>query len=281
MNITKKRLAAAAASTAVALALPVAALASYGPARPTFQCVAPSNCPGPNYVTFNSYTNAPNYGDERAFFDGKDAAITASGGFQDVIQVRDGEEVYLRVYIHNNANPGIMAPFTALARNTTVRVLLPTSQKTDNFAAAMISADNATPGTVSDTLTFRGERPFKLSYVPGSAKFEYRPDGSTWTVSQVPDSIATSGANLGDIKGCFEYSGFVTLKAKVSMPGPTATPQPTQPTPAPAQPAVAKPLPETGPEAGLAAAAGTGAIGYAVRAYRRSRKALVDSLLNR
>src|SRR3981081_2481322 len=75
-----------------------AAVHAWSPDRPTFTMQNPAP-----YVTFNSITNNPDYGDERTFFDGKDAANTASGGFVDTVNVTSGETVLLRMYVHNNA----------------------------------------------------------------------------------------------------------------------------------------------------------------------------------
>src|SRR5665213_309731 len=101
-------------AAAVLIGLPAAVFAGFAPSdRQTFQCITPDNCPGANYVTFNSFTNAPNYGDERAFFDGKDAGVTGPGGYQDSIGVHDGQELVLRVYIHNNANPNACLLYTS------------------------------------------------------------------------------------------------------------------------------------------------------------------------
>src|SRR3982751_4507845 len=87
----------------MALAIPVVAFAGYSPSnRPTFTCSAPTVCNGPDHVVFNSFTNAPNYGDERAFLDSKDAANAAAGGFADSVSVHDGEEILVRAYVHNN-----------------------------------------------------------------------------------------------------------------------------------------------------------------------------------
>src|SRR6185436_18200923 len=69
------------------------------PERPTYTIANPAD-----HVTFNSITDNPNYGDERTFFDSKDAANTAAGGYADSTKVTNGEEVLLRVYVHNNAS---------------------------------------------------------------------------------------------------------------------------------------------------------------------------------
>src|SRR5690242_14541012 len=75
-----------------------AAAHAWFPDRPTFTMETPAS-----YVTFDSITDNPNEGDERAFFSAKDAANTNSGGFTHSADVTTGETVMLRMYVHNDA----------------------------------------------------------------------------------------------------------------------------------------------------------------------------------
>lgn len=227
---------------------PLAVYAGYAPSgRPTFQCITPTNCPGANYVVFNSFTNAPNYGDERPFLDGKDATITGSGGYQDSIGVRDGQRIVLRTYIHNNANPGAIGVAAATAHNTRLQVILPTSKKTSNTAAAQISADNASPGTVSDTVDFTGASPFTLAFDQSApVQITYRPNGTgDYVTRTVPSSAFTNAqtlnATFGDWKGCFEFGALVTMTITVRMPTTPTTPPPPTPKPPVTPPATTTP----------------------------------------
>lgn len=273
---TKMVLASLLAVTAPASAT-LSAYAGYAPStRPTFQCITPTNCPGANYVTFNSFTNAANYGDERAFFDGKDAGDTSANGYLDKINVHDGQRLTLRVYIHNNANPGAIGEAAATAHNTKMMVLLPTSKKTSNTAGAQISAENANPGTVSDTVDLTGDRPFTTTFDSSQpVQVTYRPNGTgNYVTRTLPSASLVSdhalSANFGDWKGCFEYSALVTMTVVVHMDTPP-TPQPpvTPPvvTTSKPKPPVATPttLVNTGPGevAGIvAAASAVGTIAY-------------------
>ncbi|HMH31261.1 MAG TPA: hypothetical protein VK534_02180 [Methylomirabilota bacterium] len=203
---------------------PLAVYAGYAPSsRPTYQCITPTNCPGADHVTFNSFTNAPNYGDERAFFDGKDAGITGSGGYQDAITVHDGQKLVLRTYIHNNANPNAIGEAAATAHNTRMQVLLPTSKKTTNTAASQITADNASPGTVSDTVDFSGASPFTVEFDKSApVQVTYRPNGAgDYVTNNLPGASfsndQTLNANFGDWKGCFNYAALVTMTITVHM----------------------------------------------------------------
>lgn len=250
------------AAAAIVL-LPSVAYAGYAPAgRPTFQCITPTNCPGANYVVFNSFTNAPNYGDERAFFDGKSASITGPGGYQDQLNnVKDGDRYVVRVYIHNNANPGLIGESAATSTNTRLMVLLPTSKRTSTHATAQVSADNANPGSVSDTIDFSGENPFTLTFDKSApVQVTYRPNGTGSTVTKTLSlasfaNDSTLNANFGNWKGCFEYSALVTMTVVVhskEIPPPPKPPKPpvTPPETPPQTPP--KSLPNTGPGAVLA-----------------------------
>jgi LPXTG-motif cell wall-anchored protein len=279
MSIKKISLVLATVSAAVLMPVSIA-IAGYAPAnRATFQCITPTNCPGANYVTFNSFTNAPNYGDERAFFDAKDAGITGPGGYQDSMTVRDGQKLVMRVYIHNNANPNSIGEAAATAHNTRMQVLLPTSQKTRNSAAAQITADNANPGTVSDTVDLHGANPFTIKFDRSApVQVTYRVNGQGDFVTRTLPSASfasdsTLNANFGDWKGCFNYAALITFTAVVNMPTPTTPTTPTTPkTETPKVKSVTT-LPNTGAGDVLglfAGASGLGAAGHFVtRRFRR------------
>lgn len=284
LKLRTKRALLSLIAVATIVGLPATALAGYAPSgRPTFQCITPTNCPGANYVVFNSFTNAPNYGDERAFFDGKDNTISGPGGYQDNITVHNGEELVLRVYIHNNANPGAIGFDAATAHNARMQVLLPQTQKTSNFAAAAVSADNANPGTVSDTVDFNGAAPFTMTYDESQpVQVTYRPNGTGDFVTNTLHSASFASdhvlnANFGDWHGCFNYAALVTFKVKVSMPTtppPPTPPKPpvTPPTTPPTTPAAPTSLVNTGPgsdAAIFAAVTVAGTIGYRLYLSRR------------
>jgi len=84
-----------------------------------------------------------------------------------------------------------------------------------------VSADNAQPQIVSDTVDFSGNGAFNLEYIPGSAR-EYNnavPGGMT-----LSDSIVSTGAPVGyrsptdTFPGCFQYTAIVTIKVRVKKP---------------------------------------------------------------
>lgn len=127
------------------------------------------------------------------------------------------------VYYHN----GIV---DSVAKNTTIKVTMP-SRTTNGTAvlAASISADGAE--TVTDTivnnqiigksgLTVNLDQDADLALVPGSIK--WYPNKSK-TAVELPmgqsgdEIVSASGLNIGDIKGCWDYSGYVTFAFKTKV----------------------------------------------------------------
>lgn len=248
---------------------PATVNAFYSPAdRPTFTWENAAS-----YVTFNSITNNPVAGDERPFLDGK--VTTAAGNNVDKINVKNNDEVVLRVYFHNNAK----ASLNLVSTNTKVKILLPKTPKTATYAAGYITSDNANPRVVADTVDFTGERPFNLEYVPGSARI------TTNALSNIAlnDSIVTDAGALigynslnGQVPGCANFSGWVTIRALVKMEAPPTPPTPPTPTPtspkAPEVTPVVRQLPDTGPGAVVGLFAGVSALagaGHYIVARRR------------
>lgn len=196
--------------------------ASWSPERETFTIDEPAD-----YVTFNSITDNPNYGDERTFFDAKPASHDEEGGFSDKIEVsdlEDGEKVTLRMYVHNNAKEELNGEDfegEGVAENTRVRAMLPEATDRALRPIGYISADNADPGEVSDTVDLHSDgRPFNLDFVEDSAKIHTnaKPDGMQLDNSIVEDEGAQIGYDKldGRVPGCFEYTGIVTLDVEVN-----------------------------------------------------------------
>lgn len=206
-------------ATVLAVAGTLGAAKAWYPDRQTFTIGNPAP-----YVTFDSITDNPNYGDERTFFDAKDAANTQTGGFTDLTNVTDGETVMLRMYVHNDAASNLntvsdgKGGYVGVATGAKARVYLPTATDTALRANAYISASNAKPGEVADTVDFRGATPFQVSYVPGSAVMYTNAVPSGFKLN---DSIVSTGAPIGyngangTIPGCMQYTGIITLKVKI------------------------------------------------------------------
>jgi uncharacterized repeat protein (TIGR01451 family) len=210
-----KKVIVAVASFALVAGIASQALAGFGPNRPTRVWSAAEN--GFDYVTFNSFTGVPNgIGDERNFLRG--VQVGRDNVWSDpVSNVNNDAEVEVKFYIHNNADSDLNdAPGKpGVAKNVTVRATLPTGSAQAQQITGYINADNATPNQIFDTLDLTGSNSgfFELAYVPGSAKLFT--NGQPTALS---DSLVTTGVNIGDQKGCFEYVREVTFRVRVKMP---------------------------------------------------------------
>ena len=142
--------------------------------------------------------------------------------YSDPVTGDAGDNFQAIVYYHN----GVV---DTVAGNTTVQVTIP--KETVNNRALMtasISADDA--AMVTDTvvngqivgqsgLTTILSKNATIDFVPGSVR--WFPNGgkeeATLPNNQSGDEIITSdGLNLGDIQGCWQYSGFVVFRYKTT-----------------------------------------------------------------
>lgn len=210
----------------------VIVFAEYYPARTPFDYNKPCNsedndkndrCGSLTGPVFNSFINTPSYGDERAFLDARRSDQTTGDVYKNVLNdVTDGsKEVVVRMYIHNNANQSTNASGLGVARNTRARIALPTGTSQSLRARGYISADNATPKLVEDTVDLVGKEDFNVSYINGSARLydnDNFKNGAVVSDSIVSDSGALIGSDAldGNMKGCFEYEAVVEIKLKVT-----------------------------------------------------------------
>lgn len=198
----------------LAFAVTATALAAFGPDRPTKVYNGPGT-PGFDHVTFNSFTNVPKFGDERQFFNGQ-YADQAQTYYPTLKQLRRGDEITMHVYIHNGADSKLNASGKGIAKDVNVKVELPSGvAKGTRSGKATISASNAKPQSIYSTVDFAAENGgfYGLNYVEGSAKLV-----GNGVNKSISDNLVTSGVNIGDVKGCFEYAVAVTFKVKVEMP---------------------------------------------------------------
>lgn len=170
---------------------------------------------------FNSFINTPSYGDERAFVDARRSDQTASGSYKNVLNDVTGgsKEVVIRTYVHNNANSSTNASGLGIAKNAKVRIALPTAESQTLRARGYISADNASPALVEDTVDLVGSQKFKVEYVPGSAII-YN-NGAYKNGGKLSDNVVTTGAPIGydslngKLPGCFEYEAVVQIRVRI------------------------------------------------------------------
>lgn len=202
--------------------------AEFYPDRQTFdynkECNPDDNdpydrCGSTTGPVFNSFINTPYYGDERQFTDAKRTDQTTGDVYKNVLpDVTDGaSEVKIRVYVHNNANSAYNTDGSGVAKNTMVKIALPSGTDSEMRARGYISADNAE--LVEDTVDFTATKKFRMEYVPGSAMLYNNNAFENGT--KLDDSIVTTGAKIGDdaldgdLPGCFEYQATVFITVKI------------------------------------------------------------------
>jgi len=174
--------------------------------RPSFSWSQPAS-----YITFNSIYNNPAVGNEQHFLVVRD---TSQSNYARTLQLHDGQELVFRIYYDNNAGSNL----GLVAKNTQVRVSLPTQASRTPVVSAYISADNAKPQQVSDTISLTSDNALKINYQSGSTQIW----NNTWRGNSLGNSLTTSGVLIGydkfdgNVPGGPKYSGYITFKAKTA-----------------------------------------------------------------
>jgi uncharacterized repeat protein (TIGR01451 family) len=143
------------------------------------------------------------------------ANVTTTGNWSASTSATYGDTISYMVHVHNNV-------IGSTAENVNVKVTLPSESITSYSSVATISADNATAVTGSTTLTLAETS--KLTYVNGSATWY---DHNNQLLGTLPDSIMTTGVDVGNINGCWEFETWIRFKVKVGdkpvIPAPTCS----------------------------------------------------------
>ena len=185
---------------------------AWGPERQTYTIEKPAD-----KVTFNSITNNPNHGDERNFILARRVDEGADKWRDDLEVASDGEYV-VRMYVHNNA----AANLKLVAKNVRAAVSIPSQTANKITVQGQISSDNASPKQIWDQVVFKSaSKKFNIAYIAGTAR--YYTNANPNTGFAISDSLSSNaGAQLGydkmngDIPGCFQYSGVLTFRLKVT-----------------------------------------------------------------
>lgn len=173
-------------------------------------------------IVFNSISDGV-IGDEKNFVGarentginaGKDNVWNGSD-----INVENGKEYLVRLYVHNNNPKGM----DAVAEDTHVSFNIPQESAKDIQINGFIKADNADPQEYWDYVNFHSDTAFHLEYVYGSAKLENNVHDGNEGGLQLSDDIiqAASGGILfgydemnGRVPGCFQYASYITIRVK-------------------------------------------------------------------
>jgi uncharacterized repeat protein (TIGR01451 family) len=144
--------------------------------------------------------------------------VTKNTDFTDPASADKCETVQYRVRLHN---PG-PDPVT----NVNVKATLPATAGTSHSSTVTISGANMNPATTSDTAALTLSESLKISYVPGTTQLL---DANGGVLNTLPDTIFTSGVNVGTVGVSVQQKRFVQFQAKVDCP------QPPQPQPSTGQ----------------------------------------------
>ncbi|MFA7244411.1 MAG: hypothetical protein WC080_03940 [Patescibacteria group bacterium] len=155
-------------------------------------------------------------GDQELFRGFNSTRDTQDDDWRDPVDGQAGDVIDGLIYYHNGQ-------VNTTAENTTIKVSMP-AQTTNKTAvlSATISADSV--AAVSDTLTVNLDQNATLKLVPGSVKWfpnqASNPDINNPTPlpfgQDGSELLSSSGLNIGDINGCWEFAGFVMFQFKTT-----------------------------------------------------------------
>lgn len=165
-----------------------------------------------NTITFNSISDGK-IGDEKNFVGAKLSSSSSNVWNANEINVKDGETYTIRLYVHNNSPKGK----DAVAKGVSAQISLPTTVGKSHTVIGYLNSSNATPTRYWDEVKLTSSEDFYIEYVKGSAKWT---NAKLGTVA-LSDNVIIGGAAVGyealngEIPGCFEYDGVVTIQVKV------------------------------------------------------------------
>ena len=203
--------AAAIVATASLMPMMVSAYGDSDGGRPTYTISDINNGKLGNKITFNSITNGK-IGDERNFVGAKLTNGNASVYNANEINVEDGQTYTIRLYVHNNNAQGTKA----VAKDVTVNFSLPTTVATEQTIIGYLNSSNASPTRYWDEVALKSSDAFYIEYVPGSAKYTNTQGTFALSDTIINDNVKIGYKSMdGQIPGCFEYDGEVTIQVKV------------------------------------------------------------------
>jgi uncharacterized repeat protein (TIGR01451 family) len=183
--------------------------------------------------------------------------VTQNGAFVDPTSAKAGDTLIYRVRIHN--------PGEACLSNVQVKAILPSAAGTSNKSTITVWADAATTNFISDTATVNLSDNQTISYVSGTTQLL----DNNGVLSTLPETIFTSGVNIGGVCVSTNNERFVQFQAKVNTPTPVTPVTPTTTTTTTTHPTT---LPNTGAGDVLGIFAGASAAGTAAHAVIARRR---------
>lgn len=188
---------------------------SWGPTdREIFTSSSPAS-----YITFNSITDNPTFGDERRFVRIREAG---SSMFETTVEIEAGKTYEIWVYVHNNASAELNETGEGLAQNVTLSIDMPARLESGQtgVVTATLSSSNATPTSVWASAYYenRSDRTLYLRYVHDSAVIT-NSGSASGSILDAASLFSDNGAFLayssiswGNIPGGDDYAGYVILQ---------------------------------------------------------------------
>ncbi len=171
----------------------------------------------PQFNIFTPYVHDQVYNHDYFLLDVKNE--TKGTGFNFPVSADPGDVLLFYLYYHN----GIV---DSTAINTVLKAAITTTESTQQTVTGYLWADNALNATQSSPMTQSVQvnlsSPQRLEVVPDSIKWypnqtDIRYDAPVaLPFGQVGDQLFRSGLNIGNITGCWEYSGAIIFKLKVT-----------------------------------------------------------------
>lgn len=190
----------------------------------------PARAQGPQFNIFPITFQAGELNRDLPLLDGRNATPGKAEGWSisqadhDAgVQASTGDILEFSIYYHN----GAVNADANVAINTVIQTFssagLSTPALTHTLSAA-IGAQNASTVSSSDfgrggniNVHIQGGTPLSLSLVPGSVVLLRDQGLSPKPGPQTLSDTIFGGANIGNVRGCFEFHGFVNFKLQVSQ----------------------------------------------------------------
>lgn len=171
-------------------------------------------------ITFNSISDNDPYGDEKNFMSARMYNDTdlSHPWRKNEIEVEDGKEYVIRMYVHNNSPKGR----DGVAKDTRAYFQVPDTSAKEVKVRGYINSSNATPTKYFDDIVFKSNTAFHLEFVGGSALIKNDGVGKAEGGAKLDDALVTNTNGVligfdslnGEIPGCFEYDSFITARVK-------------------------------------------------------------------
>lgn len=138
--------------------------------------------------------------------------VTTGGDFTDPANGTCSNTFQFKVRIHNPGPDPIS--------NVNVKATLPAGEAVSHSSTVTIASNEANPTTITDTAGVRLDKSGSLSYVAGTTQLL---DPNSSVLSTLPDTILTSGVNIGTVGVSTQQMRFVQFEARVQCSTPPVT----------------------------------------------------------